>query len=724
MRTIDIVLETLAHFVKMEGGPPPGIPVRVEPDFERKLVRLCEWHSLAPLFLDSLQKLALESPLSDVTLERLNSLSRASAERNEKYIAALRSISARLRERRVPFLLIDDMMAALKLYPRHRLRPIERLDVLIHENDWDMFVSGLRAVGYRREERDPTFEDGREAMLYHQYFSPCVLHGERDVEIGVKFRLIDVGHPAAKEAAWTMGKRLGRDVEAMRLSYEDQYVRSCMAFNMTGFGRLLHAVDAGRILARHGEDLDWGYIEGRARGGSYYPALFFAHETIVKMFQFQAKRKPLSDPGAVQKSFFQMVWSPGRLGAFTDRPPTLHRYRFSFFAHGTWGDRMKVAGSLIAPRKDWVSGYFGRTSNPWLAFKFTSLALRNKLSEPQAKGEKPRAEAKPGRESAGAETRPIRSGPREGSSREGSSRDGRPRDGQRRDSRQRRDFSREGSSRDGRPRRGGPPPRRPRQSPDDRPPETRPAREYGGRSERPDGRDYRRDGRREPRRDDRREDKREEPRDERREDKREEPRDGRREDRRDDRRDDRPVRQPEPSSEDRAVREGAAQEPRPQRGRRRRWTSSSRRGPEDRARRGPDRRGDRADRPDETSAPKSEPEGSADRGARHEETGAPQGNHGGPAENTGAPTREPARTDDRGSRTDAPTPQGDDRAPRPDDAGGRREDSRRDDAGGRHEDSRQDDTGGRRDDARTDDAGAGRDEGRREDTGAAPDDTR
>lgn len=691
MRTIEIVLETLAHFVKMEGGPPPGIPVRVESDFERKLVRLCEWHSLAPLFLDSLQKLALEAPLSDVTLERLNSLSRASAARNENYIAALRAISGRLRERRVPFLLIDDMMAALKLYPRHRLRPIERLDVLIHENDWDMFVSGLRAIGYRREERDPTFEDGREAMLYHQYFSPCVLQGERDVSIGVKFRVIDVGHPASKESAWTMGKRLGRDVEAMRLSYEDQYVRSCMAFNMTGFGKLLHAVDAGRILARHGEDLDWGYIEGLARGGSFYPSLFLAHETIVKMFQFQTKRKPLPDPGAAQKSFFQMVWSPGRFGALTDRAPTLHRYRFSFFAHGTWSDRMKVAASLIAPRKDWVSGYFGRTSNPWLAFKFASLALRNKLSEPQAEGEKPRPEAKTGRESAGAETRPIRSGPREGSSREGSTRDGRPRDGQRRDSRPRRDYpregsSREGSSRDGRPRSGGPPPRRPRQSADDRPPETRPAREYGGRSERPDGRDYRRDGRREPRRDDRREEKREEPRDERREDKREEPRNGRREDRRDER----PVR-PEPVSEDKGVREGTPQDSRPPRGRRRRWSSGSRRGPEDRARRGSDRGADRGARPDETSAPKDD---------RAEDRGAP-------SEDTRALQSGPARTDERVSRTDEPGTQADDRV-------GQRDDRT----------ARQDDAGARRDDSRTDDAGARRDDSRQDDAGAPPDDTR
>jgi hypothetical protein len=624
MRTIDIVLETLAHFVKMEGGPPPGIPVRVESDFERKLVRLCEWHSLAPLFLDSLQKLALESPISDVTLERLNALARTSAGRNEKYIAALRSISARLRERRVPFLLVDDMMAALKLYPRHRLRPIERLDVLIHEADWEMFVSALRAIGYRREERDPTFEDGREAMLYHQYFTPCVLQGEREVSIGVKFRVIDVGHPARSEAAWALGKRLGRDIEAMRLSYEDQYVRSCMAYNMTGFGRLLNAVDAGRILARHGEDLDWGYIEGLARDGSFYPALYLTHETIVKMFEFPATRKPLPNPARVKKSFFQMVWRPGHVGALTERPPTLHRYRFSLCAHGSWSDRLKVVANVAAPRKEWVAGYFGRSWNPWLGFKFVSLALRNRLSEPPAPGEPGRPEAKAGREGAPAEARPLRSG----QSREGYPRDTRaPRDGQRRDPRSRRDYG----PRDGRSRRGGAPPRRPRPSPDERPPETRPTREDAARLRRPD-----------------------------RGERRSSDRSGRRESR----------------PENGPPREAGAQEPRPSRGRsRRRWSSGSRRSSgEDRGGRPDERR----DRPDERAVQGDErrdrPDERAVQGDERRDRPDERAARG--DERRDRPDERAARGDERRDRPDERAAQGDER-PRQSDS----RDSSRDDRG-------------------------------------------
>jgi hypothetical protein len=387
MRAVDVVLETLAHFVKMEGGPPPGIPVRVESDFERNLVRLCEWHGVAPLFLDSLEKLALEAPLSQITLERMKTLSRTSAARNEKYLAALRSLSRRLREKRVPFLLLDDVMASLKLYPRHRLRPIERLDVLIHANDWDAFVGACRAMGYRREARDPAFEHGKDAMIYHQYVAPCVLRGEREVSIGVKFRVIDVGHPSPAEAAWSLGKRLGRDIEAMRLSYEDQFIRSCLAFNMTGFGKLLYAVDAGRILARHGEELDWSYIEGLSRDGAFYPALYTSHQSVVEMFRLPPKRRPLPPPGGLQRSLYQLMWRPGRRGFLAEKPPTLHRYRFSLTSHGTWGDRLKVVAAILSPRGEWVSGYFGRPSNPWLRMRFSLLALRNRLSPLENGGE-------------------------------------------------------------------------------------------------------------------------------------------------------------------------------------------------------------------------------------------------------------------------------------------------------------------------------------------------
>ncbi len=380
MRAVDVVLETLAHFIKQEAGPPPGIPVRVEQDFERKLVRLCEGHAIAPLLLDSLEKLALQPPLSQITFERLKALARASSARNERFIAAFRSLSQRLRERRVPALLLDDTMAALKLYPRHRLRPIESIDLLIRENDWDTFIGACRGLGYRRAQSDPNFLDGKEAMLFHQHFTPCVLRGDKDVSIGVKFRLIDVGYPSSGETAWSLGKRLGRDIEAMRVSYEDQLVRSCFAFNMTGFGRLLHAVDAARIIARHDDDLDWPYIEGLARDRSFYPALYFSYDSILKIFGFPPKRRALPHPNAVRKKVFEIIWRPGHMAVLADRSLRVRRYRFAFLEIGTPGEQFKALKNVLTPRKDWVSTYFGKPYRPWYRWKYVFLALRNRLA--------------------------------------------------------------------------------------------------------------------------------------------------------------------------------------------------------------------------------------------------------------------------------------------------------------------------------------------------------
>ena len=387
MRTIEVVLETLTHFVKQEAGPPPGIPVRVEADFERKLVRLCEAQALSPLVLDSLRKLALEPKLSEIAFERMKGLANASGTRNERFLAAFRAISRRLRERRVPCLLVDDTLAALKLYPRHRLRPIESLDVLIHEGDWDTFVDACRSLGFKRNPNDPPFLSGAEAMHYYQYFGPCMLRGDKGIAIGVKFRLVDAGHPPGNETAWLYGKRLGRDIEAMRASYEDQLIRSCVGFNMTGFGRLLHAVDAGRIIARHGEALDWSYVEKVGRDRSFYPALYYSCETVMNMFRFPPKKRVLPHPNHVRGKIFEMAWQPGRLGSLADRTVTLHRNRFSFLENGKCRDKLKLAANLLFPRGDWVSGFFDQPSRPWLKLKFTVLALTNRLGAPAPEAE-------------------------------------------------------------------------------------------------------------------------------------------------------------------------------------------------------------------------------------------------------------------------------------------------------------------------------------------------
>jgi len=198
---------------QQEPGPPPGIPARIEPEFESRLVRLCEWHGLAPLLLDSLQRLALASSLSQITLERLKTLSNGAITRNEQLLAALRALVRRLREKRIPCLLVDDAMAALTLYPRHRLRPSRASTCLF-----------VRAIGTLSSVRAgawvPAASDGSEFHRCERRgaLSPAHLALRPSRGEGGRCRRevppVDIGHTPKHESAWRFGKRMTRDIDA------------------------------------------------------------------------------------------------------------------------------------------------------------------------------------------------------------------------------------------------------------------------------------------------------------------------------------------------------------------------------------------------------------------------------------------------------------------------------------------------------------------------------
>jgi hypothetical protein len=289
-------------------------------------------------------------------------------------------------------------------------------------------------------------------MLYHQYVSPCVLSGARGVVVGVRFRLVDVGHPPKNESAWRSGKRVIRDIEAMRVSYEDQLIRSCVGFAMTGFGRLLHAVDAGRIIARRGDDLDWARVERVARDRGFYTAFHASYEAVLSLFGFPSRQPVLPRPGALRRRMFDVVWRPGRVGILEDKPPGRHRYRFCILENGTLAERLNVLKAILLPRADWVSGFFGRPATPWLKARFTARTLR----------QAPVASLEEAPESGASSSGPGPNGPRSDRPRSGGPRSGGPRPDRRRPAGPRSGGPRSDRPRSGGPRSDGPRSRRPR----------------------------------------------------------------------------------------------------------------------------------------------------------------------------------------------------------------------------------------------------------------------
>lgn len=379
MRAVDVILDTLSHFVRDEESPPPGIPVRVEWDFEPTLVALCERHALSSIVLESLEKLALEPAISEFSLGRLKVFSRTIRERNGSVIETMSLLADRLRIEGVPFLLTDDVLSALVSYPSPVLRPIERVGLLIHERDYRKAVDICGALGFKRGITDPDFRDEKEELFYRQNVWPCTLVDQSGTELDLICRLLDLGVPDDREKAWDRARSLDRDgVVAMRLSLEDQLLRSCARLVMSRFEKLLFAVDAGLLAAGYGDELDWWYIHENAEKKSYYPAFYYAFERIVIAFGLPT-RAGLPNPGKTRKKIFEILWHPGCLGQLPNGPTRLHRFRFYFLENSKWSEKLRVLSGLLAPRPEWVSTFFGRPCKPWLRFRFVILAVTNRL---------------------------------------------------------------------------------------------------------------------------------------------------------------------------------------------------------------------------------------------------------------------------------------------------------------------------------------------------------
>jgi hypothetical protein len=378
MQSTDFVLETLSHFVRRTDGPPPGIPVRTEPNFEQELTWLCEWHALTPIVLASLEKLALRPQLSRITLERMKALANASIALSDDLLEIAASLSTLFEKRALERLFLGDVIFRNTMYPDPVLRPMERIDILVHEEDWSAVLGVCREAGFRLDDRLPAFDDGGEALLYYQHYAPCVLENEKGDRLGLRMRVFELGEADLSETAWDQGRELTQPF-AQGVGTEDQLIHSCLTYNMTDFRKLLHAVDIGLVLNRYGNDLDWAYIEDRLRSRSVYPAVFFTLKNVVRWLKLDQSGIKLDSPGAVRRKYFDFLWHVNYDSFAMRRPERLHRLRFCLLEAGRWSDKLRFLATLLSPKREWVSAFFDRPYRPWLKLKFVVLTFKSQV---------------------------------------------------------------------------------------------------------------------------------------------------------------------------------------------------------------------------------------------------------------------------------------------------------------------------------------------------------
>ncbi len=378
MQAIDFVIDTLSHFVRVGEGPPPGIPATIDSDFERELTWLCEWHALTPTVLASLERLALRPRISRITRARIEALANASSSLTCDVLATAASLAERFEEGGIECLFLGGTRLADGVYPEAKLRPVERIDVLVREDDWPAVIERCQKEGFRLAPGQPFCRTGEEALIYYQHFAPCVLENDKGERLCVRMRMFDLGEPDKTEPAWKRGRKSAR-TGVLHTGPEDELIHSCLTYNMTDFGKLIHAVDIGLIVNRFRDDMNWGYVRERLVSKSVYTAVFFTMNNVAQWLKLDRSAIGLESPGRVQKKIFNTLWHADYDSFAMRRPERMHRLRFYLFEMGRWREKLRFFAALMSPKPEWVAAFFDRPYRPWLKLRFVMLTLRNRV---------------------------------------------------------------------------------------------------------------------------------------------------------------------------------------------------------------------------------------------------------------------------------------------------------------------------------------------------------
>jgi hypothetical protein len=378
MQAIDFIIDTLSHFVRAKEGPPPGIPATADPDFERELTWLCEWHALTPIVLASLEKLALRPRISRITLARIAALASASSSLTDDLLATAASLASQLEKGGIECLFLGGARLAGGVYPNARLRPVERIDALVREDDWPAVIERCQKEGFRLGPGNPLCRTGDDALAYYQHFAPCVLEDDKGERLSLRMRMFDLGETEGTEPAWDRGRKSAR-TGVGHVGPEDELIHSCLTYNMTDFGKLLHAVDIGLIVNRFRDDLDWDYVKERLESKSVYTAVFFTLSNVVHWLKLDRSAIGLESPGRVQKRVFDTLWHADYDSFAMRRPERVHRLRFYLFEVGRWREKLRFFAALMSPKPEWVAAFFDRPYRPWLKLKFVMLTFKNRV---------------------------------------------------------------------------------------------------------------------------------------------------------------------------------------------------------------------------------------------------------------------------------------------------------------------------------------------------------
>jgi hypothetical protein len=416
MRAVDFLLETVTYYARGLEGPPPVVPFHADAEFETDLVSLCHHHHLSPLVSDSFDELALPPTISRITIARIkHDAASIEQQRRRRRKTALRILNA-LDRNGIRAALMGDVPMSCTGDRAGGLRPVGVVKVMIDENQWMEAVGVLREEGFVRSRiqprlvgqggvRDRTADGGKggagraatteaaaaDALRYHQYFAPLVLHDHAGDVVQLRFRVIDFTHPGRSNAAWDRVRFVDIDGESLpAVGPEDELIHTVLSLGVEGFVDLLLVLDAGRMASCAPGTYDLQYLERRLRDKKMYPAFYFTLEHVCAMLHMPGNIEGLQPPPEWRRWLFHRWWKPEEADFRGETEPGAGRFSYGLIESGGLWSKLLWLRRGVFPRSSWVRSVYGRPANMWLRLKFlhdVRAGRRRRPAEPAAPAE-------------------------------------------------------------------------------------------------------------------------------------------------------------------------------------------------------------------------------------------------------------------------------------------------------------------------------------------------
>jgi hypothetical protein len=396
MRAVDFLLETVTFYARGLEGPPPGVPFHADAEFETDLVSLCHHHHLSPFVSDSFDELALPPTISRITVARIKHDAALIDQQRRRRRKTARRIVKALDRNGVRAALMGDVPMSCTADRAGELRPVGVVKVMIDENQWIEAVGVLREEGFVRSRIQPrlvgqagprggpgdggkggagrvatTAAAAADALRYHQYFAPLILHDHAGDVVQMRFRVIDFTHPGRSNAAWDRVRSVDVDGEALpAVGPEDELIHTVLSLGAEGFVNLLLVLDAGRMASCESGTCDRDYLVRRLSDKKMYPAFYFTLEHVCEMLHMPGNMAELQSPSEWRKWLFHRWWKPEEADFRGETEPGAGRFSYGLIESGGLWSKLLWLRRGVFPRSSWVRSVYGRPANVWLRLKF------------------------------------------------------------------------------------------------------------------------------------------------------------------------------------------------------------------------------------------------------------------------------------------------------------------------------------------------------------------